>query len=133
MTIFKLKGAQSLSETSRDVDHYAWFCFHTCVNLLRDRAPERMSPALLVAFSALLSISIADLSSEYAHHAVLDPAELLKLYWTVDWDKETISFAVEAATTGWVGFGFSSGNGMMVGSDVVIGWVKDSKGYLTVG
>ncbi|CAH3037830.1 unnamed protein product [Porites lobata] len=90
-----------------------------------------MSPALLVAFSALLSISIADLSSEYAHHAVLDPAELLKLYWTVDWDKETISFAVEAATTGWVGFGFSSGNGMMVGSDVVIGWVKDSKGYLT--
>ena len=92
-----------------------------------------MSAALLVAFSALLSISIADLSSEYDYHAVLDPAELMKLYWTVDWDKETVSFAIEAATTGWVGFGFSSGNGMMVGSDVVIGWVKDSKGYLTVG
>ena len=83
MTTFKLKGAQSLSETWRDVDHYAWFCFHTCVNFtcmtVIDRAPERMSPALLVAFSALLSISIADLSSEYAHHAVLDPAELMKL------------------------------------------------------
>ena len=87
---------------------------------------------LVITFLALTSNCIADLSSEYAHHAVLDPAELMKLYWTVDWDEETVSFAVEAATTGWVGFGFSSGNGMMVGSDVVIGWVKDSKGYITV-
>ena len=91
-----------------------------------------MFSALLVAFSALISASAADLSSEFAHHAVLDPEELMKLYWTVDWGKETVSFAVEAATTGWVGFGFSSGNGMMVSSDVVIGWVKDSKGHLTV-
>ncbi|KAL9952240.1 hypothetical protein ACROYT_G039463 [Oculina patagonica] len=87
--------------------------------------------SFVVIFSALISASAADLSSEFAHHAVLDPAELMKLYWTVDWDKETVSFAVEAATTGWVGFGFSSGNGKMAGSDVVIGWVKDSKGYLT--
>lgn len=86
-----------------------------------------------VVFSAWFSASAADLSSEFAHHAVLDPGELMKLYWTVDWEKETVSFAVEAETTGWVGFGFSSGNGKMVGSDVVIGWVKDSKGYLTVG
>ncbi|KAL9952241.1 hypothetical protein ACROYT_G039464 [Oculina patagonica] len=88
--------------------------------------------SFVVIFSALISARAADLSSEFAHHAVLDPAELMKLYWTVDWDKETVSFAVEAATTGWVGFGFSSGNGKMAGSDVVIGWVKDSKGYLTV-
>ncbi|KAL9970009.1 hypothetical protein ACROYT_G022312 [Oculina patagonica] len=86
---------------------------------------------MAVVFSTLISASAAELSSEFAHHAVLDPAELMKLYWTVDWDKETVSFAVEAATTGWVGFGFSSGNGKMAGSDVVIGWVKDSKGYLT--
>ncbi|XP_078372318.1 DBH-like monooxygenase protein 1 homolog isoform X1 [Oculina patagonica] len=90
-----------------------------------------MFSSLVVVFSALISASAANLSSEFAHHAVLDPAELMKLYWTVDWDKETVSFAVEAATTGWVGFGFSSGNGKMAGSDVVIGWVKDSKGYLT--
>ena len=87
---------------------------------------------LIIAFLALISTGIADLSSEYAHHAVLDPAKLMKLHWTVDWERQTVSFAVEAATTGWVGFGFSSGNGMMVGSDVVIGWVKDSKGYITV-
>jgi len=90
------------------------------------------SSLLLAVFSAWISFSSADLSSEFAHHAVLDPKALMKLYWTVDWDQETISFAVEAETTGWVGFGFSSGNGRMVGSDVVIGWVKDSKGYLTV-
>ena len=92
-----------------------------------------MFSSLVVAvFSAWVSVTAADLSSEFAHHAVLDPGELMKLYWTVDWDQETISFAVEAATTGWVGLGFSSGNGRMIGSDVVIGWVKDSKGYLTV-
>lgn len=89
------------------------------------------SSTLVVVFAALISASAADLSSEFAHHAVLDPKELMKLYWTVNWNNETVSFAVEAETTGWVGFGFSSGNGQMVGSDVVIGWVKDSKGYLT--
>ena len=91
-----------------------------------------MFPSLFLVFSALITTYAADLTSEFAHHAVLDPEELMKLFWTVNWDKETVSFAVEAATTGWVGFGFSSGNGNMVGSDVVIGWVKDSKGYLTV-
>ena len=91
-----------------------------------------MLSSLLVVFSALISARAVDLSSEYASHAVLDPKELMKLHWTVDWDKESVSFAVEAATTGWVGFGFSSGNGKMVGSDMVVGWVKDSKGYLTV-
>ena len=59
-----------------------------------------MFSLLLVVFSALISISAADLSSEFAHHAVLDAQELMKLYWTVDWDEETVSFAVEAKTTG---------------------------------
>jgi len=50
----------------------------------------------------------------------------------VDWDAEAVSFALEAQTTGWVGFGFSD-SGQMAGSDVVIGWVKDNKvGYLKV-
>ena len=56
----------------------------------------------------------------------------MKLFWTVNWENKTVSFAVQAATTGWVGFGISSGNGNMAGSDMIIGWVKDSKGYLTV-
>lgn len=88
----------------------------------------------LLTFLCLASFHCAvcaDLFSEYAHNAVLDTAEKMKLFWTVDWDAETVSFALEAATTGWVGFGFSGRSGQMVGSDVVIGWVKDNKGYLT--
>ncbi|KAL9979555.1 hypothetical protein ACROYT_G017233 [Oculina patagonica] len=84
----------------------------------------------LSAFYSTVSADHHDLSSEYAHHAVLDPEEKMKLFWTVDWDAETVSFAVVAETTGWVGFGFSTGSGQMIGSDVVIGWVKDNKGYL---
>ena len=86
----------------------------------------------LLCLAAFYSTVNADLFSEYAHHAVLDPEEKMKLFWTVDWDAETVSFAVEAETTGWVGIGFSTRSGRMVGSDVVIGWVKDNKGYLTV-
>ena len=68
----------------------------------------------------------------YAHYAVLDGEEKMKLFWTVDWNAETVSFTLEAATTEWVGFGFFTGSGQTVDSDVVIGWVKDNQGYLTV-
>ncbi|XP_066019013.1 LOW QUALITY PROTEIN: DBH-like monooxygenase protein 1 [Pocillopora verrucosa] len=85
---------------------------------------------LFLCFVSIYSVAIADLSSEFAHHAVLDPAEKMKLYWTVDWDAKMVYFAVEAATTGWVGFGFSGRSGAMIGSDVVIGWVKNNEGYL---
>lgn len=86
----------------------------------------------LFYLAAFYYTASADLLSEYAHYAVLDGEEKMKLFWTVDWDAETVSFALEAATTGWVGFGFSTGSGQMVDSDVVIGWVNDNQGYLTV-
>ena len=89
------------------------------------------SLVFLLCLTAFHSFASADLLSDFAHHAVLDPEEKMKLYWTVDWDTEAVSFAVEAETTGWVGFGFS-GSGQMAGSDVVIGWVKDNRGYLKV-
>ncbi|CAH3194021.1 unnamed protein product [Porites evermanni] len=85
----------------------------------------------LFYLTAFYYTASADLRTEYAHYAVLDGEEKMKLFWTVDWDAETVSFALEAATTGWVGFGFSTGSGQMVDSDVVIGWVKDNQGYLT--
>ena len=87
---------------------------------------------VLLCLVVFHSTVLANLLSEYAHHAVLDAEEKMKLFWTIDWDAKSVSFAVEAKTTGWVGFGFSTGSGQMVGSDVVIGWVKDNKGYLTV-
>ena len=86
----------------------------------------------VVCLTVFQSAISADLLSEFAHHAVLDTAEKMKLFWSIDWDTETVSFAVEAKTTGWVGIGFSGRSAQMVGSDVVIGWVKDNKGYITV-
>ena len=41
-------------------------------------------------------------------------------------------FTVEAQTTGWIGFGISTGQGKMQGADIVIGWVKDGKTYFKV-
>lgn len=85
-----------------------------------------------LVFAGLLGQSFADLSSEYDHFVALDPSQKMKLYWTVNRAEESISFAVEAATTGWVGLGFSPSTGRMKGADIVIGWVKDRKPYLTV-
>ncbi|KAK3701369.1 hypothetical protein QZH41_008747 [Actinostola sp. cb2023] len=72
----------------------------------------------------------ASLDTEYTNSAYLDEKETFKLHWKIDDTKKEISFAVQVKTLGWVGFGISAGTGNMVGSDVVIGWVKDNKGYL---
>lgn len=75
-----------------------------------------------------------DLSSEFTNFAALDEAEKVKLYWSVDWNQKTVTFAVEAKTTGWVGFGISTGRGQMAGADIVIGGVtQEGKRYFTVG
>lgn len=50
---------------------------------------------------------------------------LYELFWDFDREAETITFAVRARTTGWVGFGLSP-NGGMIGSDVIIGWVTEN-------
>ena len=73
-----------------------------------------------------------DLASEYSQFAALDEEAKVKLYWTIDSSDGVIRFAVEAETTGWVGFGISSGQGKMEGADIVIGWVKDGQAYYSV-
>ena len=75
-----------------------------------------------------------DLSSEFTNSAVLYEAATVTLYWSVDWDSKTVTFAVEASTTGWVGFGIFEGRGQMIGADIVIGGVTDDgKHYFMVG
>ena len=68
------------------------------------------------------------LSSKYTFSSTLSEKVGLgddyKLFWSIDKQAETISFAVMVRTTGWVGFGLSP-NGGMVNSDVVIGWVTN--------
>ena len=65
-----------------------------------------------------------NLEEEYSFSAMLDDA--YTLHWNFDLEQQTITFAVNVSTTGWVGFGLSP-NGQMPQSDVVIGWV-DSDG-----
>jgi len=131
---FLVDKAKKIEYLEFEYPNPAEVLFRGTVAMLLMTHPTRMMAALifLLFFSAFHSTVCADLFSEYAHHAVLDAEGKMKLLWTIDWDAETVSFAVEAETTGWVGFGFSTGSGQMIGSDVVIGWVKDNKGYLTV-
>ncbi|XP_078364957.1 DBH-like monooxygenase protein 1 [Oculina patagonica] len=76
-----------------------------------------------------LAKSSADLVSQHSFFAHLDEDQKVKLYWNVSTANKEIYFTVEAQTTGWVGFGISSGQGKMKGADIVIGWVKDGKPY----
>ena len=74
----------------------------------------------------------ADLASEHSFFAALDEYQNVNLYWNVRTEEKEIDFTVEAKTTGWIGFGISSGQGKMEGADIVIGWVKDGKTYFKV-
>ena len=65
-------------------------------------------------------------NSYYPFHVALssNPAYQYDLYWKVDLEEEFIHIAIDANTTGWIGFGLSP-NGQMPGSDVLIGWISD--------
>lgn len=94
-----------------------------------------LSSALSAAF--LLHIFLvhgvaADLLSAHRFFASLDEDQSVKLYWNVTTTNKEIFFTVEAKTTGWIGFGISSGQGKMQGADIVIGWVKNGVPYFQV-
>ena len=97
-----------------------------------DKTSTMLSVALCVlllnSFSVVQSSS-ANLAEELSFFSPLDESQNVKLYWNVDTAKKEIFFTVEAKTTGWVGFGISSGQGKMEGADIVIGWVKDGQTY----
>ena len=86
---------------------------------------------IFLVFSFAMQTS-CDLLSEHSFFAALDEDQNVKLYWNVSTENKEIVFTVEAKTTGWVGFGISSGQGKMKGADVVIGWVKDGQSYFQV-
>lgn len=74
------------------------------------------------------SVGAHDLPAEYRFSAKFANGDYL-LYWNVDLQSKVISFAVDVATTGWVGFGISP-NGQMPGSDVIMAWVDDRNGQV---
>ena len=88
--------------------------------------------AYLLLISMCLTKSLADLKLGHSFFSPLDEDQKVKLYWNISTARREIYFTVEAQTTGWVGFGISSGQGKMKGADIVIGWVKDGKPYFKV-
>ena len=90
------------------------------------------TPGYLLLISICLAKSSADLRLEHSFFVPLDEDQKVKLYWNINMADKEIYFTVEAQTTGWIGFGISSGQGKMAGADIVIGWVKDGKPYFKV-
>ena len=86
----------------------------------------------LLLISMSFAKSLADLELGNSFFSPLDQDQKVKLYWNISTANKEIYFTVEAQTTGWVGFGISSGQGRMAGADIVIGWVKDGKPYFKV-
>ena len=85
---------------------------------------------LAVVLSSLISLGcgqVLDLNA-YPFSAVLNADASgnarYTLYWNFSASDETITFAVNVSTNGWVGLGISP-NGDMTDSDIVIGWVND--------
>ncbi|XP_032219319.2 DBH-like monooxygenase protein 1 isoform X2 [Nematostella vectensis] len=89
-----------------------------------------MKSVLLLLVFLFFSLGFASLDTDFANSAYLDNGKNFELFWTVHKEEKTISFAAKVKTLGWLGFGISAGTGNMVGSDVVMGWVKEGKGFL---
>ena len=89
----------------------------------------KMSTKGLIVFSLLLCLgAAAHVSTErYPFNVVLfdQDGQYYSLHWNFQASTQSIYFAVNVSTTGWVGLGLSP-NGQMPGSDVVIGWVSDT-------
>ena len=107
------------------------FYFSAPQLISRDQAIMK-TLAYLLLMSMCLAKSLADLKLEHSFFSPLDEDQKVKLYWNISTANKEIYFTVEAQTTGWIGFGISSGQGRMEGADIVIGWVKDGKPYFKV-
>ena len=86
---------------------------------------------VLALFSILLSISLAQdpsILARLSRFSQLSSSPLYELYWSVNGDR--ITFAVRVETNGWVGFGISP-NGLMLDSDVVMGFVEGNTGTVS--
>ena len=91
------------------------------------------SLAAILLFTCSVAAAAHNLQDKYPFSAVLfnQEEQYYELHWNFTRATETIYFAVNVSTTGWVGFGLSP-TGAMVGSDVVIGWVAGENTYFAV-
>ena len=83
----------------------------------------------MLLFIGLAGAAAVDLQDKYPFSKVLldEGGQYYELHWNFSRSTESIYFAVNVSTTGWVGLGLSP-NGQMPGSDVVMGWVNSTAG-----
>ncbi|XP_023242130.1 DBH-like monooxygenase protein 1 homolog [Centruroides sculpturatus] len=79
-----------------------------------------MNSAIFLLFLCFYSIS----TENWNRYLKLD--RNYEVWWSVE--GEWVTFQVEVATRGWIGFGISP-NGGMASSDLVIGWVNNGKAW----
>ena len=93
---------------------------------------KSLAVLLLAGLVALAAAAHVDLQ-EYPFSLVLydQNNQYYGLHWNFTRETQSIYFAVNVSTTGWVGFGLSP-NGQMPASDVVIGWVSGGQSYFHV-
>ncbi|CAH1791597.1 unnamed protein product [Owenia fusiformis] len=65
-------------------------------------------------------------TEKYPHYLELDELQRYHLFWS--FTEESITFEAHVLTKGWVGLGLSTSGGM-VGSDIVIGGIRDGQPY----
>lgn len=84
----------------------------------------------LVAAALQLVACVQNLEEKYPYSTYIEDG--YRVHWNYDLNKQSITFAVNVSTNGWIGFGISP-TGMMLNSDIVIGWVnKDGSAQFQV-
>ena len=81
----------------------------------------------LILITLLFGVECNHNLSSYEFSKYLHPK--YNLHWNYPSDGK-ICMSVEVETMGWVGLGFSP-NGGMIGSDIMMGWVKDGVATIT--
>ena len=84
-----------------------------------------MSVAFQSAFAAM-----GKWDNEFSFSTYLEENHQFRLYWNLLED-DIIEFGIEANTTGWIAIGLSPTGGMPY-SDIMLGWVDDDDGTVTL-
>ena len=81
--------------------------------------------AAIVHQAAHTCCTVTHVPIEYRYSTQLGDG--FQLHWSTDLEQQTIAFAVNVSTTGWIGFGISPDSGLVSQSDIAVGWVDNNR------
>ena len=86
--------------------------------------------SLLTAMVCPVFSEMGHWDDDFSFSTYLEENHQFRLYWSL-LDDDVIEIGIEANTTGWLAFGLSP-NGGMENADIMIGWVNDDDGTVTL-